>query len=205
MSDSFKEAMEIKTDRELVSIIYYQSEDYQPRAVEVAREELKRRNIDHSQIEELREEMLMFHAKSAKEKTNNVSVLNRIINFVFDSIAILIIDIIVVLLLSPSFTYVGQDLTRIVFTLCMIVVFFAYYMLFEFHYQRTLGKFVTGTRVVNKFGDNPSVSDVLARTFLRLIPFDNISFLFPGNGFHDWLSDTKVIYNKPSTEISSVE
>ena len=46
MSNSFKEAMEIKTDIELVDIIYYKSGDYQPGAVDVAREELKSRNID---------------------------------------------------------------------------------------------------------------------------------------------------------------
>lgn len=202
MSHSFKEAMEIKTDRELVDIIYYKSADYQPGAVDVAREELKSRNIDLSRVEKIREELLMNHAKSAKEKTNDVSVLSRFINFIVDSLAILIIDVVLVILLTPLFTYVGQDLTRIVFSICMIAVFFAYYMLFEIQYQRTPGKFITGTKVVNKFGNDPTTSDVLARTFLRLIPFDNISFLFPDKGFHDWLSDTKVIYNKPTNEVN---
>lgn len=71
--------------------------------------------------------------------------------------------------------------------------YIGYYVFMETKYQKTIVKFITNTKVVNKNGTKPKVGDVLRRTFCRLIPFDRISFLFTANGFHDRLSDTTII------------
>jgi hypothetical protein len=62
----------------------------------------------------------------------------------------------------------------------------------EFKFQKTLGKFITKTKVVNQ-REKPSINDIMRRTFCRLIPFDRLSFLFMENGIHDGLSNTRVI------------
>jgi uncharacterized RDD family membrane protein YckC len=77
--------------------------------------------------------------------------------------------------------------------LMLAVGFFGYYVIMETKYQKTIGKYITKTKVVNKNGTKPEVGDIVRRTFCRLIPFDRISFLFTANGFHDRLSDTTII------------
>ena len=42
----------------------------------------------------------------------------------------------------------------------------------------------------------PEQSDIISRSFCRLIPFDRVSFLFTKNGIHDFLSKTKVVKDK---------
>ena len=73
------------------------------------------------------------------------------------------------------------------------VIFFLYYYLSEkFLNGRTIGKYVTGTKAVTILGGKPSNSDLLKRTFSRLVPFDALSFL-GNNGWHDSWSDTRVV------------
>jgi len=75
----------------------------------------------------------------------------------------------------------------------MLVFSFIYYIFMESKYQKTLGKMLMKTKVVMADGTTPEVSDIITRTFCRLIPFDRISFLFTKNGFHDRLSSTMVV------------
>lgn len=77
-----------------------------------------------------------------------------------------------------------------------IGVALVYFVAMELTLSRTVGKLVSGTRVVNVNGGRPSFGQVLGRTFARYIPFDAFSFLF-GKGFpvgwHDSLSGTRVV------------
>jgi uncharacterized RDD family membrane protein YckC len=66
----------------------------------------------------------------------------------------------------------------------------------EYTFQKSIGKFITKTSVVTKKGLQPTLVDIIARTFYRLIPFDAISYLFTPNGFHDHLSATTVVSDK---------
>ncbi|QHI34861.1 hypothetical protein IMCC3317_02060 [Kordia antarctica] len=75
----------------------------------------------------------------------------------------------------------------------IIGTFIAYYAIMEIKFQKTIGKFVTKTKVVKINGEKPENRDIIYRSFYRLIPFDRISFLFTKNGIHDLLSQTKVI------------
>ena len=70
----------------------------------------------------------------------------------------------------------------------------AYYFLMEVTTGRTLGKLVTGTKVVNEHGEPASTGQILGRTFSRFIPFEAFSFLgTPCRGWHDSLPNTYVI------------
>ena len=71
----------------------------------------------------------------------------------------------------------------------------AYYVVLEARSGLTLGKLVTGTRVVTEAGAEPTLGRVVGRTFARLIPFEPFSFLGGSRpvGWHDSLSRTRVI------------
>lgn len=71
-------------------------------------------------------------------------------------------------------------------------IFLYYYLSEKFLNGRTIGKYGTGTKAVTILGGKPSNSDLLKRTFSRLVPFDALSF-FGTNGWHDSWSDTRVV------------
>lgn len=76
-----------------------------------------------------------------------------------------------------------------------LLIYFAYYMIFEVWLGRTPGKFVFGTRVVDQSGAKASARQVAVRTLCRFIPFEAFSFL-GGEGWHDSISKTRVVRTK---------
>lgn len=70
-----------------------------------------------------------------------------------------------------------------------------YYLFFESIWQRTPGKWVTGTKVVMRDGSKPPFKNTLGRSAARYIPFEAFSFLVSGYpvGWHDRLSGTLVV------------
>ena len=70
-----------------------------------------------------------------------------------------------------------------------------YYFALEAWSGRTLGKLVTGTRVVSENGRDLTLARVMGRTLARLIPFEAFSFVSDERpvGWHDDLSGTRVI------------
>ena len=58
-----------------------------------------------------------------------------------------------------------------------VLVPILYYILFESFFQRTLGKMITGTKVVSTTGGKAGFGAILGRTFSRLIPFEVFSFM----------------------------
>jgi uncharacterized RDD family membrane protein YckC len=71
-----------------------------------------------------------------------------------------------------------------------------YYGLLEHYWGRTLGKFLTRTIVISADGERPTISQIVARTLSRFIPFEPLSYLFGGSypiGLHDSLSKTRVV------------
>lgn len=80
--------------------------------------------------------------------------------------------------------------TDIVFT---TITFFCYTFFMEYLTKgRTLGKYITGTKVITIDGENPTVKEYFIRSITRIVPFDGLSFLGE-NGWHDSWSDTRVI------------
>lgn len=74
-----------------------------------------------------------------------------------------------------------------------IAFYVLYYVCFEVISGRTLGKIVTGTRVVTTNGLALSIPTALVRTFCRLIPFEPMSFSLSETWWHDSLSRTQVV------------
>lgn len=71
-----------------------------------------------------------------------------------------------------------------------------YYIPFEGFFGLTIGKLVTGTRVVDARGGKPTLGHAFLRTLGRFIPFEPLSILFSDEdrrGWHDSLPDTYVV------------
>jgi len=74
------------------------------------------------------------------------------------------------------------------------VIHLLYFLVCESLWQRTAGKFVTGTIVVTRNGDRPAFGDIAVRTLSRFCPFEPFSFLTSrSGGWHDWWSGTVVV------------
>lgn len=72
-------------------------------------------------------------------------------------------------------------------------VYFLYLLLMEYFTKgRTVGKYITGTKVISTDGLEPTFQDYFIRNISRFVPFDALSF-FGENGWHDNWSDTRVI------------
>lgn len=73
-------------------------------------------------------------------------------------------------------------------------IMFSYYFAQETLFGRTLGKWVTGTRVVAENGDAPSAGQVAGRTLSRFIPFEPFTiFGKDRRALHDKLARTLVV------------
>jgi len=196
MDNNFKDAMSQRTDQELIKIVTLQREDYQPLAVEAAEREIDLRNIDMEKIEKLKQEFTKKRDEQKKIDLNFVSSLTRLLNFLVDSLIIFLLAII--LSIIPGIFKTNYTIPQVEFiTCCLIFVsFMLYYVILEFKYQKTVGKYITKTKVVMGNGNIPTFRDILIRTIFRLIPLDRLSYVFTTNGFHDFLSNTTVKKDK---------
>lgn len=74
-----------------------------------------------------------------------------------------------------------------------IVFYVFYYTLLESNGGKTIGKYLTRTKVVMRDGSQPSMSTCLIRSICRYVPFEPFSFLASKRGWHDSWSKTYVI------------
>ncbi|MDW3647965.1 MAG: RDD family protein [Bacteroidia bacterium] len=71
---------------------------------------------------------------------------------------------------------------------------FLYYAMFEIIFEKTPGKFLTKTKVVNLQGGKAETKDILLRSIIRYVPFEAFSFLGDSAiGWHDSWSKTRVV------------
>lgn len=188
MNTDFKGVMLKRTDNELIKIVTVDRYKYQPLAIEAAEEEIKKRNIDTAKIDQVKVDLIVKIEEQEQFEAKKVSSWIRFLNFIID----IIVWFVIVAILTSQLN--AKDAVQMLFGyLIFFASYIVYYAFMETKYQKTIGKFITKTKVVNKNGAKPKGEDILRRTFCRLIPFDRISFLFTPNGFHDRLSDTTII------------
>jgi uncharacterized RDD family membrane protein YckC len=81
--------------------------------------------------------------------------------------------------------------------LLSIGIMLVYYIVMEGLFGLTVGKLVTGTRVVDEAGGPPTFRQAVLRSLSRLIPFEPFSLLFSDDGkvrgWHDSLPRTRVV------------
>lgn len=131
---------------------------------------------------------------------------DRFFNCIIDSFFILVTIFLFTLIIVIAGNVFQFDMYRmwwmqIMINLGVFGTYFSfsifYYLVFEFFFGRTIGKFITGSVVVNENGLKPNFRIVCVRTLSRFIPFDALSFLIKsGRIWHDSISKTYVVEKK---------
>ena len=128
----------------------------------------------------------------------------RFANNIIDSVVVYIIALIALVINTQAQGVSNLEkpetweplLSSFGFTMYNLAASIIYYGLLESVSARTLGKYITGTKVVMRDGSVPDSVTILLRTICRNIPFEFISFLFSPIGWHDSLSKTLVVNTK---------
>lgn len=123
----------------------------------------------------------------------------RLLNFVLDYIFIVFLASSLIILFNwEQYFFENIGIFSGTSILYSCISFFIYYTIFEGLTGRTIGKYITQTKVVVQGdGTRPSMSNCLLRSLCRFIPFEFISFFFRRPlGWHDSLSNTIVTESK---------
>ena len=79
------------------------------------------------------------------------------------------------------------------------------YFICEYLWQRTPGKFLTKTVVIDEYGKRPDIPSLIARSLIRLVPFEAFScFGTHSRGWHDKWSNTYVVAKEELEEIQAL-
>lgn len=97
-------------------------------------------------------------------------------------------------IIAPSALVVFEEENILINYLFGFIAGMIYYSAFEVLTGRTIGKFITKTKVVDESGNSPDFGTIVVRSLCRFIPFEQFSFLGDTNtGWHDRLSKTRVV------------
>ncbi len=137
------------------------------------------------------------------------SVGQRFLNFIIDSIAYYILTYVVGIFVGliilganggrkialSTDNFIGLDVAtlQIILLLFNVILLIIYYTMFEkLAKGRSIGKFVTGTKVVNHDGSDITWKQAFLRSIIRYVPFEPFS-CFGGYPWHDTWSNTTVV------------
>jgi uncharacterized RDD family membrane protein YckC len=116
----------------------------------------------------------------------------RFANYIIDRIVLLILIFICGMLYAIAFPFSGE-MSTLTSYLIGYSVLILYYTILESTTGKTIGKMITGTRVLNDDNSSPSFGTIFKRSLCRIIPFEAFSFLGGNNGWHDTLTYTQVV------------
>lgn len=126
----------------------------------------------------------------------------RFANYIIDSIGFYILYIILVFIIAFVTAILSNANNRyenaalIASDGMLFFIFFAsvilYYTILEATSGRTLGKLITGTKVIMNNGSKPSWQTAFLRTLSRFVPFEAFS-AFGGYPWHDQWTRTEVV------------
>ena len=129
----------------------------------------------------------------------------RLINYVIDVFFINAVS------LYLAHTLLGVDLAQFQYPFEITTDYFlvhagctlSYYLIFEFFLNKSFGKFITGTRVMDLEGGKPTLKIVFLRSLVRLLDIfyvlPSLFMLITRNiTLHDLLSQTRVVDEKES-------
>ena len=120
---------------------------------------------------------------------------SRFLNFIIDYVVqiVLVVGFTVLATITGGQETVAKIENMPGFILSLLVLI-PYYFFMEAAVGRTIGKLVTGTKVVNEDGAKATTGQIFGRTLARIIPFEAFSFLGEqGRGWHDSIPKTYVV------------
>lgn len=134
-----------------------------------------------------------------KLKVNTVNLGARIVHQLADRM------IIFTSVGASLFTFAIDPTVGVIILVTIIMLVPVYYVACEYFLQQTVGKMITGSVVINEFAERPTVGQCIGRTFARLVPFEQFSFLgSPSRGWHDEWSDTWVVSKAEAERIKAI-
>ncbi|CAM3334144.1 RDD family protein [Empedobacter stercoris] len=129
----------------------------------------------------------------------------RFLNFIIDYVSIILVTMLffgmiatIIVLINPesNILYQLENINPLLDRIITAIFYILLIFLSEFLTKgRSLGKLITGTKVVMIDGSEPTTKDYFNRNLCRLIPFDVLTFLGE-NGWHDKISNTTVVNKK---------
>jgi len=156
----------------------------------------------YNENSELKHEMEMFAIRN-QMYAQEADKVKRFLNYLIDVVCVYAFMFILTFILGiilaivyPSALNIFQDAENNI--VLNYILFFSstlgYFMLFEATTGKTIGKMLTGTKVIDANGNKPDFKTILIRSLCRFVPFDGLSFLFAdAGGWHDQWSKTKVV------------
>ena len=124
----------------------------------------------------------------------------RATGFIIDAMIAYPLMIVLKILPGALGIFVLLDINIDLFTIpripAWLITLFFYYLFCEGIWFKTIGKLITGTRVIDASGSNPTFVQIITRTFIRFIPLEFLTYLDGSkrpSGWHDRWSNTRVI------------
>lgn len=146
-----------------------------------------------STFDEFEKETFLQSAGMGRRFANYI--LDLIFFYIFFTVIVLIIFIIAEIITGFPINYVENSAFEYFFG---IISTTTYYTLMEYITKgRSLGKFITNTKVITLAGEKPNFKTCLIRSLCRLIPFEVFSFFgSTDSGWHDSIAKTRVVMIK---------
>ena len=85
-----------------------------------------------------------------------------------------------------------------------MVKLFLMLLKFEYFFQKTPGKFLTKTKVIDAYGNRPEIGPLILRSIIRMVPFEALSCL-SDRGWHDTWSETFVVPDKEAKKLKELQ
>lgn len=143
------------------------------------------------EMQQILNQVTVRQASLGKRFANHL--IDLVAYFLLGMVLAFVLAIVVSLLAPQALNFLGSGNKLVEYGFAYLVIFI-YYLIMESATGKTLGKYITRTKVVDENGNVPSFSTILVRSACRLVPFDGLSFIFSEDGgWHDRWSKTKVI------------
>ncbi|MDX2173267.1 MAG: RDD family protein [Bacteroidota bacterium] len=110
-----------------------------------------------------------------------------------------------ILMSESSHDPIGTIVTGFLISVIFLFAFPIYYILFEHYLQRTPGKYLTKSMVIDIYGNKPDIGTNILRNIIRLVPFEGLSCAFNDRGWHDKWSETFVVSEEEYLKIKELQ
>jgi len=131
-----------------------------------------------------------------------------IIDLIVFQIVIYIVSYIFELLTSLTNFSVSLNLTiGLISSIVLLLLYPALYAFCENKWQKTPGKYLTKSLVIDEYGNKPELRAIILRSLIRLVPFEPFSCFGDNysNGWHDRWAKTWVVTEEELETIKKLQ
>lgn len=133
--------------------------------------------------------MALFSKSIASKK-------KRFLGLIIDRVVSYLLAIVLLIIAQIPFPNLISHLeeNEILDRLYTIAIILIYYILFEYFFQKSIGKMALRMKVINEYSDTkPTLKQIVGRTFSRIIGWEALAYLWSNELWHDKWSSTMVI------------